>query len=102
MVTSFLRVRTDGKTDTVLESSHGDMSADKIFQLKAQKLVVSCRLVVSWRFITTTAKSHRINLAIKIKKIQELQLLFNWMFRYMNMVLQDLIININNNFISKY
>ena len=38
-------------------------------------------LVARWRFITTTAKSHRINLAIKIK-IQELQFLFNWMFRY--------------------
>ena len=44
-------------------------------------------------------KSHRINLAIKIK-IQELQFLFNWMFRYMNIVLQDLIII--TNFISKY
>ena len=48
-------------------------------------------LVARWRFITTTAKSHRINLAIKIK-IQELQFLFNWIFRYMNIVLQDLII----------
>ena len=56
-------------------------------------------LVARWRFITTTAKSHRINLAIKIK-IQELQFLFNWMFRYMNIVLQDLIII--TNFISKY
>ena len=45
-------------------------------------------------------KSHRINLAIKIKMIQELQFLFNWMFRYMNIVLQDLIIV--TNFISKY
>ena len=49
-------------------------------------------LVARWRFITTTAKSHRINLAIKTKMIQELQFLFNWMFRYMNIVLQDLII----------
>ena len=56
-------------------------------------------LVARWRFITTTAKSHRINLAIKIK-IQELQFLFNWMFRYMIIVLQDLIII--TNFISKY
>ena len=55
-------------------------------------------LVARWRFITTTAKSHRINMAIKIK-IQELQFLFNWMFRYMNIVLQDLIIT---NFISEY
>ena len=38
------------------------------------------------------AKSHRINLAIKIMMIQELQFLFNWMFHYMNIVLQDLII----------
>ena len=45
-------------------------------------------------------KSHRINLAIKIKMMQELQFLFNWMFRYMNIVLQDLIII--TNFISKY
>ena len=52
-------------------------------------------LVARWRFITTTAKSHRINLAIKIKMIQELQFLFNWMFRYMNIVLQDLIIITN-------
>ena len=52
-------------------------------------------LVARWRFITTTAKSHRINLAIKIKMIQELQFLFNWMFRYMNIVLQDLIITTN-------
>ena len=56
-------------------------------------------LVARWRFITTTAKSHGINLAIKIK-IQELQFLFNWILRYMNIVLQDLIIK--NNFISKY
>ena len=49
-------------------------------------------LVARWRFITTTAKSHRINMAIKIKMIQELQFLFNWMFPYMNIVLQDLII----------
>ena len=49
-------------------------------------------LVARWRFITTTAKSHRINLAIKIKMIQELQFLFNWMFRFMHIVLQDLII----------
>ena len=49
-------------------------------------------LVARWRFITTTAKSHGINLAIKIKMIQELQFLLNWMFRYMNIVLQDLII----------
>ena len=52
----------------------------------------ACRQV---RFITTTAKSHRINLAIKIKMMQELQFLFNWMFRYMNIVLQDLIIIAN-------
>ena len=57
-------------------------------------------LVARWRFITTTAKSHRINLAIKIKMIQELQLIFNWMFCYMNIVLQDLILI--TNFISKY
>ena len=55
----------------------------------------ACRQVA---LITTTAKSHRINLAIKIK-IQELQFLFNWMFRYMNIVLKDLIIT---NFISEY
>ena len=57
-------------------------------------------LVAKWRFVTTTAKSHRINMAIKIK-IQELQFLFNCMFRYMsymNIVLQDLIIT---NFISE-
>ena len=53
MVISFLGVRTDGQTDgqtdrqtdrqtddgqtdTVLESSHGNMSAHKKFQLKAQ------------------------------------------------------------------
>ena len=35
---SFLGVRTDGRTDTVLESSHGNMSAHKKFQLKAQNL----------------------------------------------------------------
>ena len=57
-------------------------------------------LVARWRFITTTAKSHRINLAIKIKIIQELQFLFNWILRYMNIVLQDLIII--TNFISEY
>ena len=57
-------------------------------------------LVARWRFITTTVKSHKINLAIKIKMMQELQFLFNWMFRYMNIVLQDLIII--TNFISKY
>ena len=28
--------RTDGQTDTVLESSYGNMSAHKKFQLKAQ------------------------------------------------------------------
>ena len=28
--------RTDGRTDRVLESSHGNMSAHKKFQLKAQ------------------------------------------------------------------
>ena len=39
MVISFLGVRTD----TALESSHGNMSAHKKFQLKAQNLVVSCR-----------------------------------------------------------
>ena len=50
--------------------------------------------------ITTTAKSHGINLAIKIKIIQELQFLFNWILRYMNIVLQDL--TIITNFISKY
>ena len=33
---SFLGVRTDGQTDTVLESSYGNMSAHKKFQLKAQ------------------------------------------------------------------
>ena len=32
-----------GQTDTVLESSHGNMSAHKKFQLKSSKLVVSCR-----------------------------------------------------------
>ena len=60
-------------------------------------------LVARWRFITTTAKSHRINLAIKIKMIQELQFLFNWMFHsfhFMHIVLQDLLII--TNFISKY
>ena len=31
MVTSFLGVRTDRQTDTVLESSHGNMSAHKKF-----------------------------------------------------------------------
>ena len=36
MVTSFLGVRTDGQTDTVLESSYGNMSAHKKFQLKTQ------------------------------------------------------------------
>ena len=48
MMISFLGVRTDGRTDrrtdrqtdgqtdTVLESSHGNMSAHKKFQLKAQ------------------------------------------------------------------
>ena len=36
MVISFLGVRTDGQTDTVLESSHGNMSAHKKIQLKAQ------------------------------------------------------------------
>ena len=44
MMISFLVVRTDrrtdrqtdGQTDTVLESSHGNMSAHKKFQLKAQ------------------------------------------------------------------
>ena len=56
-------------------------------------------LVARWRLITTTVKSHRINLAIKIK-IQELQFLFNWMFRYMNIVLQELIII--TNFISNF
>ena len=57
-------------------------------------------LVARWRFITTTAKSRGINMAIKIKMIQELQFLFNWMFRFMHIVLQDLIII--TNFISKY
>ena len=41
MAISFLGVRR--QTDTVLESSHENMSAHKKFQLKAQKLVVSCR-----------------------------------------------------------
>ena len=59
----------------------------------------ACQLTARWRFITTTAKSDRINLAIKIKKIWELQFLFNWLFRYMNIVLKDLIAN--NNFINK-
>ena len=40
MVISFLGVRTDGqtdrRTDKVLESSYGNMSAHKKFQLKAQ------------------------------------------------------------------
>ena len=44
MMISFLGVRTDrrrvrqteGQTDTVLESSYGNMSAHKKFQLKAQ------------------------------------------------------------------
>ena len=48
MMISFLGVRTDGQTDrrtdrrtdrqtdTILESSHGNMSAHKKFQLKAQ------------------------------------------------------------------
>ena len=44
MMISFLGVRTDGqtdgqmdrRTDTVLESSYGNMSAHKKFQLKAQ------------------------------------------------------------------
>ena len=35
MPISFLGVRTDGQTDTVLESSYGNMSAHKKFQLKA-------------------------------------------------------------------
>ena len=44
MVISFLGVRTDGQTDTVLESSHGNMSAHKKFQLKTQNywLAVDC------------------------------------------------------------
>ena len=33
---SFLGVRTDKQIDTVLESSYGNMSAHKKFQLKAQ------------------------------------------------------------------
>ena len=49
-------------------------------------------LVTRWRFITTTAKSHGINIAIKIKIIWKLQFLFNWMFRYIHIVLKDLII----------
>ena len=60
-------------------------------------------LVARWRFITTTAKSHGINLAIKIKigpMKTKLQVLLNWMFRYMHIVLQDL--TIITNFISKY
>ena len=40
MVISFLGVRTDGQTDgqidTVLESSYGNMTAHKKFQLKTQ------------------------------------------------------------------
>ena len=36
MMISFLGVRTDGQTDMVLESSYGNMSAHKKFQLKAQ------------------------------------------------------------------
>ena len=37
MVISFLEVRTDGQTDRHgLESSYGNMSAHKKFQLKAQ------------------------------------------------------------------
>ena len=40
MLISFLGVRTDGQTDrqtdTVLESSYGNMSAHKKFQLKVQ------------------------------------------------------------------
>ena len=36
MIISFLGVRTDGQTDRVLESSYGNMSAHKKFQLKAQ------------------------------------------------------------------
>ena len=36
MVISFLGVRTDGQTDTVLKFSYGNMSAHKKFQLKAQ------------------------------------------------------------------
>ena len=35
-VISFLGARTDEQTDTVLESSHGNMSAHKKFQLKTQ------------------------------------------------------------------
>ena len=36
MVIFFLGVRTDGQTDRVLESSYGNMSAHKKFQLKTQ------------------------------------------------------------------
>ena len=36
MLISFLGVRTDGQTDTVLESSYGNMSAHKKSQLKPQ------------------------------------------------------------------
>ena len=36
MVISFLGVRTDRRTDAVLESSYGNMSIQKKFQLKAQ------------------------------------------------------------------
>ena len=42
-----------------------------------------------------------IELTIKIKMIQELQFLFNWMFRFMNIVQQDLMMIITN-FICKH
>ena len=38
---SFLGVRTDGQTDTVLESSYGNMSAHKKISTQNSKLVVS-------------------------------------------------------------
>ena len=42
MVISFLGVRTDGRIDRVLESSHGNMSAHKKFSTQSSKLGVHC------------------------------------------------------------
>ena len=43
MVISFLGVRTDGQTDTVLEFSYGNMSAHKKISTQNSILVVSRR-----------------------------------------------------------
>ena len=68
MVISFLRVWTDGdrQTDTVLESSYGNMSAHKKFKLKTsgELLIFICLLSETHKTVKHTKK---FNLIPKIK-----------------------------------